>query len=235
MRATDLLRSHHREIMALLDRLRGPIGTSEAQRVVHEFAAVFGAHCQIEQEQFYPMCAAALDDRSALRGSYREHAEAADLVRELLATASDDPRFGGLVERARLEIEAHANQEELGLFRVVEPILGDKRLEVLGASLEVMFDDAVTSGPEVTLADGAIDEHDVDRALAMYEPRGERVAPMNVGLDRVRRDVPSAVHHAAAHVDRQKAPHEGRRHPNSGAEGARKTRQGDHGIHARRT
>lgn len=227
MKATDLLRGQHREVLALFDRLRGPIGAREAEAVARELGAVFGAHLAVEQQSFYLECARAFDDRSVLLASYREHAAAAEAVRSVLALAGDDPGFGAAVERARRLIADHITHEEHRLFPHIDPILGDKRSEVVGALLEAAFDDAVALGPEVTLADGAVDERDLERAFAAYEPNGERMAPSRTDLHHTRKDANSAVHHAAARIDIEKPANEGHRRPHSGAEGARKTREGD--------
>src|SRR5271154_1244198 len=62
MKATELLQKQHRDIEALLERLRGA-GQGDERAIRQELASNFVAHTVIEEEHFYPAVREALPDQ----------------------------------------------------------------------------------------------------------------------------------------------------------------------------
>jgi hypothetical protein len=107
--------------------------------------------------------------------------------------------------RLRKSLEQHA-ADELELFSKVEPVLGNDRLELLGAEIAERWDDALAQGPEVTLA--RVDPRDLDwRAMRLRPRETRRTVPVRRNSE-IRKDGAAALRHAARNKGGRRSPRE---------------------------
>jgi hypothetical protein len=209
IRVTDLLRERHVELDRLFERADGPIGSRELALLRRELATRIGAYIAAEVEVLYPACAEALNDREAMRKLYGEVASLADGARRLLDDGAGRADPVHTVEEVRKSVEQHLAADEGELFPKIEPVIGDKQLEFLGAEAAVRWDDALAEGPEVTLA--GVDPRDLDwRAMRLRPRRQRRTIPMKLESE-VRKDGSAALRHAAHNEGGRRLPREDRR------------------------
>jgi hypothetical protein len=221
IRATDLFRQRRAELDALFDRADGPIGSRELALLLRELATRIGAYVTAELEVFYPACAEALNDREAMRKPYEEAASLADGARRLLDDAAEPL---GTVRDVRNAVKQHVSADEGELFPKVEPVMGDKRLEYLGAQVAVRWDDALAEGPDVTLS--PVDLHDLDwRAMRLRPRQPQRTASMKMESE-IRKNGSAALRRTARNKGGRRLPRDDRRTKwKTGAQKMRKTLQ----------
>jgi hypothetical protein len=206
MKATDLLKAQHRDVEEVLGRFHKHLGAPEIEPLLHEIGALLGAHLLVEREIFYPACAETLNDREVMRLPYRRQVELVNNLRDLVNSNGDADTVRALAAEVVRAFREHL-QEEGELYPKIEPILGDKGLEELCGEMDGRFDEGIAQGFQSLIAEGCVEEADLDRHIFERRERAmHRTVPMKDKDTKVRKDVPAAVRHAAAHVAEEEAP-----------------------------
>jgi hemerythrin superfamily protein len=141
MRATELLKSQHREVESLFKRIKKAKQDAEKQQLFEELAANLVAHDAIEREIFYPACEEAMGMNEMLGEALVEHGVVEfSLYQADQAQGEDDFEYKYTVLQEVLE--HHVKEEEKEFFPKVEKALGKERLEELAAEMEEVFEAA---------------------------------------------------------------------------------------------
>ncbi len=147
-RATDLLVHQHRQVEALLERLKEP--KVDVDATLRKLADELTAHIAIEEKLFYPAIRK-LDPDLILEG-LEEHAMGRFALKRLLATTAGDHALKARLSALKELMTNHHNEEEKDLFPKARKAMSNDALEELGASMKKLFDDDVKRGHEVVLA-----------------------------------------------------------------------------------
>lgn len=132
MDPTKLLEADHRQVEALLARIRGaPPG--ERQTLVDELAAAVRGHLDLEETVLYP----AMEDVTGpdtVQEAVTEHELTRKGLEEVVRLAPDAPGFAAALEIVKTGIGHHVEEEESEVF----PLLRRDGAEVL-AGIEAGF------------------------------------------------------------------------------------------------
>ena len=119
--ALALLKADHEQVLALFrefDTLRGSDEEDEHKAfLVDEICFQLTVHGMLEEEIFYPMLRAAIDDDELLDEADVEHAGARDLISQLEVMFPGDDHFDATVTVLGEEIAHHIEKEEADLFQ----------------------------------------------------------------------------------------------------------------------
>jgi hypothetical protein len=142
MKATELLKQHHKEVADLFERIESAEQASEKKALFEELAGKLAAHDGIEREIFYPACERKLtgdEDREMLGEALVEHG----LVEFTLFNADRErgKQFDARVKVLKDIVEHHVEEEEKELFPEVEKAFSSGELETLGARMEAAFEE----------------------------------------------------------------------------------------------
>jgi hypothetical protein len=143
MKATELLQKQHRDIEALLERLRGA-GEGDERALRQELAANLVAHTVIEEEHFYPAVREALPDQ--ILEAIEEHGLADVELARLLAAKLGDETFDAKTSVLSEVVIAHIQREEREVFKSADRELGDEHLNQLGDQMAQRFRNVIDAG-----------------------------------------------------------------------------------------
>jgi hemerythrin-like domain-containing protein len=137
MKATDILKKQHREVMGLFKSISKTEDPTERRRLLDEITEALKAHTELEEEIFYPAIresGAKKADAMVLEALEEHHV--VDLV---LAEAPDvDPEAEGFEAKMTVLkelVEHHIEEEEQEMFKLASR-LGDEEARDLGRRLE---------------------------------------------------------------------------------------------------
>jgi hypothetical protein len=141
MKATELLKSQHREVESLFKRIEKAKEDSEKQELFQELAANLVAHDAIERQIFYPACEEQMGMNELLGEALVEHGLVEfSLYQADQAQGDEDFEFKCTVLQE--VVEHHVEDEEKEFLPKAEKALGKARLEELGAEMEQAFEAA---------------------------------------------------------------------------------------------
>jgi hemerythrin superfamily protein len=142
MKATDVLKKQHREILALFTKLERPNDPADRRRVLDELTDALEAHAELEEAVFYPAIRERADSGSDATKAAQMVLEALEehhVVELLLAEAPDvDPEaesFAAKMTVLRGLVTQHIEDEESRMFELARR-LGDEAARDLGRRLE---------------------------------------------------------------------------------------------------
>jgi hemerythrin-like domain-containing protein len=118
--AIALLRADHEKVRSLFrefESLKGIEDEDERKsELVDEICYELTLHTMIEEEIFYPVLRAAIDDDDMIDEAEVEHAGARDLISQLEVMYPGDDHFDATVVVLGEEVELHIDKEEGALF-----------------------------------------------------------------------------------------------------------------------
>lgn len=136
MNAIDLLHQQHLEVESLFKQCVRATDATDKLRCVLQLADALTVHARIEEDFFYPACREAgltveVDEAVV------EHADAKEMIAELLNLDPDDDAFDELLIELKDAVLYHVQvEEEPTLFPVVQERLDAERLDELGGLME---------------------------------------------------------------------------------------------------
>lgn len=141
MNAVELLKHDHEMVKQLFERLgktteRGVKTREELMRHLHEELM---AHTRVEEEIFYPAFRAAGGKQGEIlfHEAQEEHrAVEALILPDLEKTDPASSEFAGRVKVLKDMVEHHIEEEEQEMLPKARELLGEDRLEELGAQME---------------------------------------------------------------------------------------------------
>lgn len=144
MNAIDLLKTQHRQMDELFDRLSE--GQGESKRLIFDkLADLFAVHTAIEERIFYPATRAEETD-ALLERAVEEHLAAKRLLAELLEMDATDPAFDERCKALEKVVKEHVDEEERHLLPHALNAFGIERLEELGEEMETLAADLRDAG-----------------------------------------------------------------------------------------
>jgi hemerythrin-like domain-containing protein len=148
MKATELLQKQHREIEALLERLRNA-GQDDEARIRKELADTLVAHTVIEERIFYPAVKEILPEE--ILEAYEEHGLADVQLGRLLAGKEGDETFEAKASVLSELVTRHIQREEAEVLRMADRELSDEQLDNLGLEMAAEFHRVFDAGFEKPL------------------------------------------------------------------------------------
>jgi cobalamin biosynthesis Mg chelatase CobN len=149
MKATDLLKQHHRELEQLFIDLLSVADAQERRNVREELALKLVAHTTIERELFY----AELERTDTLAEAYEEHAIIDWGLQRLLAADLRMDTFRAKTTVLKQIVEHHLSEEEDTLLPQAERTFGSAMLDELGQRMARRYGQIVEQqGYETLLA-----------------------------------------------------------------------------------
>jgi hypothetical protein len=155
MKATELLKSQHREVEKLFAQIEGTDDPGERMELAETIKSKLEVHATIEEEIFYPAFRDGSDTNKAEEAvleAYEEHHVVKLVLAEIPDLDASAETFQAKMTVLKELIEHHVEEEEDEMFRDAEKKLGNRRLEQLGEEMEaraVEIDaDGRDEGPE---------------------------------------------------------------------------------------
>ncbi|TKC95153.1 hemerythrin domain-containing protein, partial [Polyangium fumosum] len=146
MKATDLLKQHHREVEELFREIEGAEDEDERASLREELANALAAHTAIEEEIFYPAAMEALGPSSRIREAFEEHAVADFALYRLMSVSVGDETFSAKLGALKDIVMNHVEEEESELLPQAEGEMEREQLEHLGERLSVRFSERLAEG-----------------------------------------------------------------------------------------
>lgn len=119
MDAIALLKQDHRKVEDLFEQFEKAREEGRKEKLVKQICTELSIHTMIEEEIFYPACAAQVKDEDLLDESYVEHDGAKVLVAELIKSDPGNEFYDAKVSVLSEMIKHHVKEEEKrgeGLF-----------------------------------------------------------------------------------------------------------------------
>ena len=141
MDAIALLKADHRKVEGLFAKFEKARDSRTKKSLAEQICTELTVHTTIEEEIFYPACAAAVEDDLRLE-AYVEHDGAKVLVAEIEAADPDDDFYDAKVKVLSEQIEHHVKEEEKrgeGLFAQARQ--ADLDLDALGEQMQQRKDE----------------------------------------------------------------------------------------------
>lgn len=149
MKATDLLKSQHQDIMEMFEKLQDGDGEDASQRF-DDLARALVAHDAIEREIFYPLCEEVLGETEELMEAVMEHRVLEFcLYVAMEALGKDD--FGAKIGVLRKIVLEHLEDEEDALLPRIDGELDEERLEKVGEQMEEHYEQAESADVRETV------------------------------------------------------------------------------------
>jgi hemerythrin-like domain-containing protein len=143
MKATELLQKQHRDVEALLEKLRNA-GQEEEASIRQELAQLLVAHTVIEERIFYPAVKEILPEE--ILEAYEEHGLAEVELGRLLATKEGDETFEAKAAVLSEVLTRHIQREENEILRMANRELTDEQLDSLGQQMTLEFQRVLDTG-----------------------------------------------------------------------------------------
>lgn len=146
MNAIEFLKSQHREVEALFEKIEeaGDGSPKERKAIFEEIALRLEGHARIEEKIFYPE-GREVDEDVTLE-AYEEHGVVRDLIKKISKTRPNDETFMAKVTVLKEMVEHHVEEEENEYFPECQKEFGDEKLEELGQELEAAFEKYLNGG-----------------------------------------------------------------------------------------
>lgn len=143
MNAIDLLKDDHKRVKALLEELSESTerGIKKRTELLARLEREITLHTQLEEEILYPAFKSegGKEEDVMYYEAKEEHRTVDSLVLpDLKDTAPGTREFSGRVKVVKELLEHHIEEEEQEMFPQARKLLGNAKLEELGAQMEAM-------------------------------------------------------------------------------------------------
>jgi hypothetical protein len=145
MKATTLLERQHRNLQQLCEAVeRG--SASIRSSLMPQLAGDLVAHIAVEEQVFYPAVCATLGDGAWFPSTRARHAQAMQWLDRALDAHYDSDAFALAIAELRDAVELHAEEEEEGLFPLLEGVLDTGAMRQLALSMMSLYHAKVEAG-----------------------------------------------------------------------------------------
>lgn len=131
---TDMIRFDHSHVLVTFHQYTGTAKASVKKALAETICDALEIHATLEEEIFYPTMRG-LDNSPVLQKSEPEHIEMRRLISELRQTKATDTRHDALLHDLMRDVMHHVADEETVLLPQAERLLGQDRLNELGAQM----------------------------------------------------------------------------------------------------
>jgi hypothetical protein len=136
MKATDHLRTQHRELEQLFDRIETTTDAAERMAAAGELRDRIAAHWGVANAVLYPACFEILEDAERVRDLVEGHALVGFAAHRLGAIDAGDPSFDARLRSLREVVERHVQEEEDELLAMADEAIDEGRLEAMGERID---------------------------------------------------------------------------------------------------
>lgn len=131
---TDMIRFDHSHVLVTFHQYTGTAKASVKKALAETICDALEIHTTLEEEIFYPVLRR-LDNSATLQKSEPEHMEIRRLIGELRQLKATDRRHDELLHELMRDVMHHVADEETVLLPQAERLLGQDRLNELGAQM----------------------------------------------------------------------------------------------------
>jgi hemerythrin superfamily protein len=142
--AIELLKADHRKVEKLFKEVLAEksLALTGQQSKVDQILSELTLHAKVEETLVYPATFQKTkrdsDDRSNVFEAIEEHGAMKDLMRKISRTPRGDESLKAKVQVLSEIVEHHVKEEETHFFHEVKRLLGEERLQKLGAEIVKM-------------------------------------------------------------------------------------------------
>lgn len=152
MKATDLLKKQHKDVMALFKEVLEAEDPESRRQLCERIAEDLKIHSTIEEEIFYPAVRDLGEKGEEIVLESLEEHHVVDLVLGDLPNVDfEDERFSAKMTVLHELVEHHAKEEEKEMFKLAQK-LGKVELDELGERLESRADELKGQGRKAAAA-----------------------------------------------------------------------------------
>ena len=138
MNAIELLKADHEKVSGIFEKLEDTTERAEKTReeLFTKLKQELDLHAHIEETIFYPVLKKADETRDITMEGIQEHHVVKVLLRELDAMGVGSETWTAKLKVLKENVEHHVEEEEEDMFKGAREVLGNERLEELGALME---------------------------------------------------------------------------------------------------
>jgi len=138
MNAIELLKADHEKVSGIFEKLEDTTERAEKTReeLFTKLKQELDLHAHIEETIFYPVLKKADETRDITMEGIQEHHVVKVLLRELDAMGVGSETWTAKLKVLKENVEHHVEEEEEDMFKSAREVLGNERLEELGALME---------------------------------------------------------------------------------------------------
>ncbi len=130
----DLIRKNYAAIFMAIENLE-PGSTAQRQQSLQKLEALLIAHLEGEEVTFYPALARSSADLT--KQATIQHQDAAEVLRELMRMAPDEPDLPGQVARLKEMLQNHIKLEEKIIFKQAQNTFNDQQMQRIPVDFQV--------------------------------------------------------------------------------------------------
>ena len=117
--AIRMLKEDHDRVKEMFDRFERTRGEAK-ERLASKICDELTLHAQLEEQLFYPAVREAIGEEDLMNEAEVEHQSAKELIRQIRASSSSDPRYDAMVTVLGEYVKHHIKEEEGELFEQAE-------------------------------------------------------------------------------------------------------------------
>lgn len=139
MKATDMLKKQHREVMSLFRKALAAEAADERRDLLDEITRQLQLHTHLEEEIFYPAyreVAGTKKGEEQVLQAYEEHHVVDLVLAELPDIELDAESYEAKVTVLKELVEHHVEEEQDEMFPAAERKLGKERLDELAREMQ---------------------------------------------------------------------------------------------------
>ncbi len=138
MDAFELLKSDHKKVAGILEKIEGTTerALKTREELFTQLKTELDIHAKIEETIFYPVLEKAEESRDITLEAFEEHRLVKQLLNQLAAESKDDEKWTAKFTVLKENVEHHVEEEEGELFKKARKVLTKEEIEELGARME---------------------------------------------------------------------------------------------------
>ena len=147
MKATDLLKQQHKDVMALFKEVEEAEDGETRRELMERIVQELKVHSTIEEEIFYPAVRALGTEKAeeSVLEALEEHHVVDLVMADLPNVDPEDERFQAKMTVFHELVEHHAKEEEKEMFKTAQK-LGKEELEALAERMEARVEELKGEG-----------------------------------------------------------------------------------------
>jgi hemerythrin superfamily protein len=147
MKATDLLKQQHKDVMALFKEVEEAEDGESRRELMERIVQELKVHSTIEEEIFYPAVRALGTEKAeeSVLEALEEHHVVDLVMADLPNVDPEDERFQAKMTVFHELVEHHAKEEEKEMFKTAQK-LGKEELEALAERMEARVEELKGEG-----------------------------------------------------------------------------------------
>lgn len=148
MNAIELLKTDHQKVSGIFEKLDATTerGVKTREELFTQLKTNLDIHAAIEEQIFYPAIKDAEETHEITLEAFEEHHVIKQLLQELDAMPKDSEEWAAKLTVLKENVEHHVEEEEGEMFPKARKVLGEDRIEQLGARLQAAKQEQKSAG-----------------------------------------------------------------------------------------